>query len=147
MIDLCRAYNPRRTSEAFQSGWVLAHLDDAEASVRKPLLLEEFGKKLSAVEYVNGSIGGKRDPIFRSMYRTVEDALAACAPSYYNQSDLLMYVFKLPVFSLDSRTFTHHFVRSGSFSFVHLDGRPRLVAKPTAALSACRLHPHWGPAR
>ena len=47
--------------------------------MRKPLLLEEFGKKLSAVEYVNGSIGGKRDPIFRSMYRTVEDALAACA--------------------------------------------------------------------
>ena len=69
-----------RTSEAFQSGWVLAHVDEAETAVRKPLLLEEFGKKLSAVEYVNGSIGGKRDPIFRSMYRTVEDALAACVP-------------------------------------------------------------------
>ena len=38
-----------RTSEAFQSGWVLAHLDDAEAAVQKPLLLEEFGKKLRQI--------------------------------------------------------------------------------------------------
>jgi hypothetical protein len=59
---------------------VLAHVDEAETAVRKPLLLEEFGKKLSALEYVNGSIGGKRDPIFRSMYRTVEDAIAAYVP-------------------------------------------------------------------
>ena len=69
----------RRTSEAFQSRWVLAHLAEAEAAVRKPLLLEEFGKKLSAPEYTNGSIGAVRDPIFASMYRTVEEALAQCA--------------------------------------------------------------------
>ena len=72
---------------------MLAHVDEAEAAVRKPLLLEEFGKKLSAVEYVNGSIGGKRDPIFRSMYRTVEDALAACVePCTPPDSLLIMYL-------------------------------------------------------
>ena len=52
-----------------------AHLAEAEAELGKPLLLEEFGKKLSAEGYVNGSILAVRDPIFQSMYQTVEEAL------------------------------------------------------------------------
>ena len=64
-----------RTSESFQTGWVLSHLKEVERSLGKPLLLEEFGKKLSAAEYANGSILAKRDPIFQSMYTAVEGAI------------------------------------------------------------------------
>jgi hypothetical protein len=35
-----------RTSESFQTGWVYSHLKEVERSLGKPLLLEEFGKKV-----------------------------------------------------------------------------------------------------
>ena len=35
--------------------------------------------QLSAAEYVNGSILGKRDPVFHSMYTAVESAIDKCA--------------------------------------------------------------------
>lgn len=64
-----------RTTDVFQTGWVMSHLKEAEQLLGKPLLLEEFGKKLSAAEYADGSILGKRDPVFSSMYQAVESAL------------------------------------------------------------------------
>lgn len=73
-----------RTSDAFQTRWVMSHLREMEIGIRKPLLLEEFGKKLSAAEYGNGSIATKRDPIFQSMYSTIEAALDACAPTLFS---------------------------------------------------------------
>lgn len=57
----------------------MSHLREVEEQVGKPLLLEEFGKKLAAAEYANGSILAKRDPIFQSMYTAVEGAIQACA--------------------------------------------------------------------
>ncbi len=54
---------------------MLGHLREVEQQLGKPLLLEEFGKKLSAAEYINGSILAKRDPIFQSMYTAVEGAI------------------------------------------------------------------------
>ena len=65
----------RSTSESFQTGWVMSHLREVETTVGKPLLLEEFGKKLTAAEYANGSILARRDPIFQSMYTAVEGAI------------------------------------------------------------------------
>jgi hypothetical protein len=44
----------------------------------KPLLLEEFGKKLVDREYINGGIAAKRDPIFQAVYQNVEAAVAGC---------------------------------------------------------------------
>lgn len=35
-----------RTSDSFQTGWVFSHLKEVEKSLGKPLLLEEFGKKV-----------------------------------------------------------------------------------------------------
>jgi hypothetical protein len=35
-----------RTSDSFQTGWVFSHLKEVEQSLGKPLLLEEFGKKV-----------------------------------------------------------------------------------------------------
>lgn len=67
--------NWERTSEQFQTRWVMSHLQEMEEGIRKPLLLEEFGKKLNPSEYKNGSIASKRDPVFHSVYSTIETAL------------------------------------------------------------------------
>ncbi len=54
-------------------------MKEVEQHIGKPLLLEEFGKKLSASEYSNGGILEKRDPVFQSMYNAVEAAIDKCA--------------------------------------------------------------------
>ncbi len=93
----------------------------------------------SAVEYLNGSIGGKRDPIFRSMYRTVEDALAACA-SLSPRKPCWNFADICPECSI---ALLHLF--SGSLSYAHVEAGLRLDPKPVAspaALQTDNVFPH-----
>ena len=65
----------RRTSEAFQLEWIVSHMREVERVLGKPLLLEEFGKKLRDEEYFNGVLESKRDPVYKSVYHIVEAAI------------------------------------------------------------------------
>lgn len=50
--------------------WLAAHIKEAEDRLHKPLLLEEFGKKLDknvGREQFLADIKEKRDPIFRTL--------------------------------------------------------------------------------
>jgi mannan endo-1,4-beta-mannosidase len=60
----------------FLAEWLQAHLQAAKAA-GKPLLFEEFGKKL---EGGDGDIAGQRDPVFRAAYKAIEDAIEASEP-------------------------------------------------------------------
>jgi mannan endo-1,4-beta-mannosidase len=60
----------------FLAEWLQAHLQAAKAA-GKPLLFEEFGKKL---EGGDGDIGAQRDPIFRAAYKAIEDAIEDSEP-------------------------------------------------------------------
>lgn len=55
--------------------WIVRHMQDAERNLGKPLLLEEFGKKLRDEEYYNGAMEAKRDPVYQSVYHIVETAV------------------------------------------------------------------------
>ncbi len=84
----------------------MSHLREVETQVGKPLLLEEFGKKLAAAEYANGSILAKRDPIFQSMYTAVEGAIASCVlpPSLDSNPKGLVLQKSLPRLVLDKKS-------------------------------------------
>lgn len=54
--------------------WLAAHMKEAEDRLGKPLLLEEFGKKLDkgvGPEQFAADIKEKRDPIFRTLLAIV----------------------------------------------------------------------------
>ena len=64
-----------RTSPEFQMQWLAAHIKEAEDLLHKPLLLEEFGKKLDknvGKEQFLADIKEKRDPIFRTLLAIVK---------------------------------------------------------------------------
>ena len=60
--------------------WLAAHMDDAEARLGKPLILQEFGKALpkakSAAAWAR-AVRDKRDPVYAAVYGMVSDALNA----------------------------------------------------------------------
>lgn len=52
------------------------------AQLGKPLLLEEFGKKLAPVtsaEAVEAGLAAARNPIFASLFRILEQSIEKCA--------------------------------------------------------------------
>ena len=57
---------------------------DAEAALGKPVLLEEFGKRLikgSDVQLFEDAINHLRNPVFETTYSLVTAAIQACVPS------------------------------------------------------------------
>ena len=56
-----------------------AHMDDAEKRLGKPVLLEEFGKRLikgkSDVDLFEKAIDQLRNPVFQTTYTIVTDAI------------------------------------------------------------------------
>ena len=65
-----------RTSTDFQADWISYHIDITENEIGKPLLLEEFGKKLKGHESDDASdIRNIRDPVYETTYTVVEEAL------------------------------------------------------------------------
>lgn len=55
-----------------------AHMDDAETRLGKPVLLEEFGKRLikgSDADVFEKAIDQLRNPVFQTTYTIVKDAI------------------------------------------------------------------------
>ncbi len=62
--------------------WLAAHIKEAEDRLGKPLLLEEFGKKLDknvGQEQFLKDIKEQRDPIFRTLLAIVKASVKTCA--------------------------------------------------------------------
>eukprot|EP01025_Chloroclados_australasicus_P031892 TRINITY_DN322_c0_g1_i2.p2 TRINITY_DN322_c0_g1~~TRINITY_DN322_c0_g1_i2.p2 ORF type:complete len:584 (+),score=68.95 TRINITY_DN322_c0_g1_i2:113-1753(+) len=65
--------NWQRTEIEFQRAWILNHLTIANSILNKPLLIEEFGKKLAtAEEQTQEKIRTLRDPVYAQTYQEVE---------------------------------------------------------------------------
>lgn len=61
----------------FQKGWVDSHLTINNQYVKKPLLFEEFGRKIEDEEWSVEQVLTKRDPIYKAAYKATEDAIVA----------------------------------------------------------------------
>lgn len=64
--------NWNRTDAEFQRDWIRAHIQGAK-ELGKPLLIEEFGKRLDSPNEVD--ISSIRDPVFTQVYSLVEEAM------------------------------------------------------------------------
>ncbi|CAK0746787.1 hypothetical protein CVIRNUC_001718 [Coccomyxa viridis] len=72
-----------RNDFAYQKEWMDAHMDDAEKRLGKPVLLEEFGKRLikgKDNELFEKAIDQLRNPVFQTTYRVVVDAIQSGRP-------------------------------------------------------------------
>jgi hypothetical protein len=63
---------------SFLKSWLDSHLSAAE-TINKPLLFEEFGKKLDG-NAAPGVIAAKRDPVYQASYEAVEAAVESDRP-------------------------------------------------------------------
>lgn len=73
-----RPNNWERTSDAFLLDWLRSHTRETARAVRKPLLLEEFGKALAPMERGNAAaVAAKRDHVFRLTYDAVWEQIEA----------------------------------------------------------------------
>lgn len=71
--------NWNATDLAFMEHWLEEHAKDA-AQLGKPLLLEEFGKKLNNLPATDQEILQVKDPVFKSVYSSIERSLANGGP-------------------------------------------------------------------
>lgn len=58
-------------------------MDEAETKLGKPILLEEFGKRLvkgSDAQLFSDAIDRLRNPVFQTTYSVINAAIQACAP-------------------------------------------------------------------
>lgn len=83
-----------RKEDQYEGQWIMSHVDTASFQLGKPVLVEEFGKKLSVNRLNPSSIRVVRDPVFRSVYRMVENLIAdghAIGGSMFWRLDLPMF--------------------------------------------------------
>eukprot|EP00209_Acetabularia_acetabulum_P001067 EC095911.1.p1 GENE.EC095911.1~~EC095911.1.p1 ORF type:complete len:204 (+),score=4.62 EC095911.1:1-612(+) len=79
-IDLASIHvwpdNWQRTDIEFQRQWISVHLEIANKVLKKPLLIEEFGKKLGSIEdQTRDKILALRDPVYAQTYMEVENGI------------------------------------------------------------------------
>ncbi|KAL6774552.1 hypothetical protein ACKKBG_A25440 [Auxenochlorella protothecoides x Auxenochlorella symbiontica] len=60
---------------SFVAEWIHKHIEDSTKVLKKPVLLEEFGKKLSAA--TSQAVASERDPGFRTVYEESEISTAS----------------------------------------------------------------------
>lgn len=65
--------NWARVNETFQRQWIKTHIEDAATAIKKPLLLEEFGKWVNLTLKADVA---QRDKYFKVIYDETEKALA-----------------------------------------------------------------------
>ena len=77
---------------AYEEEWLEAHMRDAEERLGKPLLLEEFGKRLTPATVGDAdAIAKLRDPVFRTTYDIVNRAITECATRTWAFRMQIMY--------------------------------------------------------
>ena len=66
-----------RTDRRYQEEWINSHITVAQKTLKKPLILEEFGKKLVEpnAAKLKSLIASERDPVFESTYDIIQGAL------------------------------------------------------------------------
>ncbi|KAK2079426.1 hypothetical protein QBZ16_003118 [Prototheca wickerhamii] len=64
-------------NETFVAEWVRDHVRSAGERLAKPLLVEEFGKKVPAATRDAAAVAAARDPVFATVYREAERLLVA----------------------------------------------------------------------
>lgn len=63
-----------RPEPDFQSSWIQSHVKATNTSIKKPLLVEEFGKKLEGEDQDNpNKIARIRNPAYALTYSTLEE--------------------------------------------------------------------------
>jgi mannan endo-1,4-beta-mannosidase len=137
--------NWQRPEKSYQKEWLDAHMDVAKKTLKKPLVLEEFGKKLVAGEdnvLFEQAIDRLRNPVFDTTYQMVEEALQKGQPlqgSLFWRWDLIIYE-KQPRADYGVRTYdtTFDLVRSHAKFVSELQ-----ASNPPAA--TCKLQ-CWVPA-
>eukprot|EP01026_Neomeris_dumetosa_P079424 TRINITY_DN867_c0_g1_i4.p2 TRINITY_DN867_c0_g1~~TRINITY_DN867_c0_g1_i4.p2 ORF type:complete len:266 (-),score=15.27 TRINITY_DN867_c0_g1_i4:330-1127(-) len=67
--------NWNRSSKEFQRDWILKHILDAEEQLKKPVLIEEFGRRLFPPAQNVEGIRQQRDPIYKNIYQTIEKGI------------------------------------------------------------------------
>ncbi|KIZ05301.1 Mannan endo-1,4-beta-mannosidase 2 [Monoraphidium neglectum] len=84
-------------TSAFLDKWVQSHIGAASKRLKtpKPVLFEEFGKKLDANQQTADGIRQLRDPIYASTYASVEKAITGDQPI----AGSLFWKWAIPVFN------------------------------------------------
>eukprot|EP01025_Chloroclados_australasicus_P053574 TRINITY_DN6319_c0_g1_i1.p2 TRINITY_DN6319_c0_g1~~TRINITY_DN6319_c0_g1_i1.p2 ORF type:complete len:561 (-),score=32.64 TRINITY_DN6319_c0_g1_i1:264-1946(-) len=72
--------NWNRSATTFQRDWILEHVVDAEINLRKPVLIEEFGRRLFPQAQHAQGIREQRDPAYLNIYNIVENAIRQGRP-------------------------------------------------------------------
>jgi len=87
---------PQEKTPDFLDGWVQSHITTSvnNLNVSKPVLFEEFGKKLDPDQQSAEQIAALRDPIYRSTYASVERAIDRKEPI----AGSLFWKWAIPVF-------------------------------------------------
>jgi mannan endo-1,4-beta-mannosidase len=87
---------PQEKTAAFLDKWVQTHISAAQKYLKsaKPVLFEEFGKKLDKNQQTADGIRSLRDPIYASTYDNMERALNNGQPL----GGSLFWKWAIPVF-------------------------------------------------
>lgn len=87
---------PQEKTPDFLDGWVQSHITASvnNLNVSKPVLFEEFGKRLDPDQQSPEQIAALRDPIYRSTYASVERAIDRKEPI----AGSLYWKWAIPVF-------------------------------------------------
>eukprot|EP00803_Ostreobium_quekettii_P003958 evm.model.scf_299.3 EVM.evm.TU.scf_299.3 scf_299:18512-30111(+) len=112
--------NWNRTDADFETRWLNAHIEAAATQLGKPVLLEEFGKKLEGDRQDSkAEIQRVRDPVYNATYAVVEDALKEQSP----MAGSLFWRWNMPLFRGKGRG--PYGVRPGdsTFKFVKQDAQ------------------------
>jgi hypothetical protein len=88
---------PQEKTAAFLDKWVQSHINVSTKALKtkKPVLFEEFGKKLQSNEQTAEGIRQLRDPIYASTYDSVEKAIGMGQPI----AGSLFWKWAIPVFN------------------------------------------------
>ncbi|GBF87864.1 mannan endo-1,4-beta-mannosidase [Raphidocelis subcapitata] len=88
---------PQEKVAAFLDKWVQTHIAAASKNLKvsKPVMFEEFGKKLDNKEQTADGIRQLRDPIYASTYDSIEKAITANQPI----AGSLFWKWAIPVFN------------------------------------------------
>jgi mannan endo-1,4-beta-mannosidase len=88
---------PQEKVASFLDKWVQTHIAAASKNLKvsKPVMFEEFGKKLDNKEQTADGIRQLRDPIYASTYDSIEKAITASQPI----AGSLFWKWAIPVFN------------------------------------------------
>jgi hypothetical protein len=82
-VARCERAPRARSASEYHVDWLEAHMAAAEARLGKPLLLEEFGKRLAPGEASDEAITRLRDPVYQTSFAAVAKSIAMCARAPY----------------------------------------------------------------